>query len=268
MAFRTIGSAVGRQPALNAAKDQDAVRLLLNEIPEWVGGAEGSLQTPAIPGRISEELQDAIDCFQDFQVSPNSRDGRVDPNGETMEKLNSLANRTWLPEYTVPFVPLYGQKDMGLPPAAAENACWWACIRMVRETAKLPKVPPPQELTQSTKALNDIKILGILPRYQMYPAYSYKKDWTASQLIKALRESGPLCAHGRFAADDHETGDFGLQHAIVVFGLNRGMVHFNDPWEPSTRLMFLSDFNAKLHSGYIAIIAAWANTISRMAAVK
>src|SRR5580658_9688166 len=91
MAAETIWSAVGRQPALNAKGDQEVVQNLLNRIPRSLGGAEGSLQIPPQAGQVSAALQAAIEVFQQRNVSGPYRDGRVDPNAETIQKLKQLA---------------------------------------------------------------------------------------------------------------------------------------------------------------------------------
>ena len=257
MAYKDVGSSVGRQPAANAAKDQEIVQSLLNAIPEWAGGTEGSLKHRPVAGVISEELQDGINRFQDFNVWGPNRDGRISPGGETIQTLNRLAARTWLPYYTVPFVPLYGQRDMKeLPEAVGENACWWACIKMVVHTHGGAALIPPQELVNSRPAVNNMQLECIYPRYRLYAIRGgYKTDWTGAELVQTLKEAGPLIAYGRFQTDPAAT-DTGLQHAIVVYGVHRGeMVRYNDPWQPKTSLMAIFDFNARLHYGHFSLAA-------------
>jgi len=279
MGAEIVWSAVGRQPALNAKRDQEVLQTLLNRIPRSLGGAEGSLQESPQERTVSASLQAAIEAFQNLNVSPQFRDGRVDPNGPTILKLNQLADSSlpvqipWPPPQVAPAVvatadfeirgvPLYGQKEMGFPAAAAENACWWAAIKMVRDTGGVLHDDPPSELKNSNKALDMIAIEAIYPRYQMYAAYPSPnpEKWTAAALLQALQEKGPMCACGRFAAGDRSTSEYDghVQHAVVLYGVgnNGSAVVVNDPWQPMTRRILLDDFNSRLHVGRSRLIAA------------
>ena len=87
----TIGSAVGRMPALNALKDQNAIIGLLKRIPAGSGGAPRPIPAPQRAGTASPELIAAITAFQAVHVEPRFRDGRVDPGGTTLARLNAVA---------------------------------------------------------------------------------------------------------------------------------------------------------------------------------
>jgi hypothetical protein len=59
-----------------------------------------------------------------------------------------------------------------------------------------------------------------------------------------------------------------MQHAIVVYGVHRGeMVRYNDPWEPKSSLMMVSDFDSRLHYGHFSLAAYRGNTAARMKAM-
>ena len=96
MATKSIGSAVGKQPALNSMGDQQTIRDLLMRIEPEDGGPELALPNPIGPNRVTPELQAAIDKFQAQNVPTNYQDGRVDPHGFTLRKMNELA-RTFSP---------------------------------------------------------------------------------------------------------------------------------------------------------------------------
>jgi len=277
--METIGAVVGRQPALNSEADQVKVQTLLNRIPKSQGVAEGSLNGPIHPGNVSPALQAAIDTFQRVNVAAAHRDGRVAPNGETIQTLNEIAGTSgpvqvpWgtlntvappVADFAVPGVPQYGQLQMGFPRGAGENACWWAAIKMVRDTGGVMTGTAPPEMVTATKALDIVAIEAIYPRYGMYPAYPSPTPptWTAAALVKALQEKGPMVACGRFAAGDQSTNEYTAegqrQHAIVVYGVatNGSVVMTIDPWTPSVRRFLLEDFNARLHVGKSRLIAA------------
>jgi len=287
MSDEAIGSVVGRPPAPNTVHDQLVLQTLLNRVPRSRGGAEGSLHDQPQAGHVSPALQAAIDAFQRSNVSGANRDGRVGPNGETMRKLRELAGIArpvqipWqalgtagtagaggtatavaVADFTIPGVPLYSQMAMGFPAAAAANACWWASIKMVRDTGGAMGDTPPPEMRNATKALDMLAIEAIYRRYQMYAPFPYPSplSFTAAALVQALHDKGPMCACGRFAAGDQSTTEYDghVQHAIVVYGVvNSGrVVVCNDPWRGTVRRIFLDDFNSRLHAGRSRLIAA------------
>lgn len=97
-----IGSAVGRQPALNSVKDQQTIITLLHRILPEDGGPGTILPPPSTNNQATQELIAAIVKFQNKNVPQRFRDGRVDPNGFTIGKLNELA-RSIFPVDPFPF---------------------------------------------------------------------------------------------------------------------------------------------------------------------
>jgi hypothetical protein len=97
-----IGSAVGRQPALNAITDQRAIIGLLNRIHHSQGGPMRPLPPPQRAGIASPELIAAILTFQTRHMEPRFRDSRVDPGGGTLAKLNAMAQAAALETGTAP----------------------------------------------------------------------------------------------------------------------------------------------------------------------
>src|SRR5688572_24063764 len=78
-----IGSAVGKQPALNSLRDQIAVIMLLARIPPADGGPTEPLYDPRTPGQADAALINAILRFQRAMAAkgliPAAHcDGRVD----------------------------------------------------------------------------------------------------------------------------------------------------------------------------------------------
>lgn len=91
-----IGSAVGKQPALNRTQDQTVITNLLSDILPENGGPTSQLPSPTAGGQATSQLVDAIFNFQRRMVSngfmPQSKnDGRVDPNGTTLGLMNRFA---------------------------------------------------------------------------------------------------------------------------------------------------------------------------------
>lgn len=267
-----LWQAVGRAPAVNLARDQEIVQALLNRVPRSRGGAEGSLHGQPQDHRISGPLQAAIETFQRANVSPPNQNGRVDKTGETIEKLKQLAipvGPSQIPfsqvpaaaaDYEVPGVPLYGQLQMHFPTAVAENACWWACMRMVRDTGGLLPDSPPPELLNSTTALNILQIEAICPSQGMYAVYPSPAHLSEAVLVRLLREKGPMIAVGRFAGGDESTVESPQhgEHAVVLYGItNQGQtVLVKDPWQPAIRRLLVGDFIARLHAGLSRLIAS------------
>ncbi len=108
--------------------------------------------------------------------------------------------------------------------------------------------------------LNNVQLETIYPRYRMYAARGYKTDWTGAELVRMLKQAGPMIAYGRFQTDAAAATDSGLQHAIVVYGVHRGeMVRYNDPWQPK---------EIELHYGHFSLAAYTANMAATMTAVR
>ena len=85
-----INSGVGNN-ALNAANDQVTVINLLNKTPRQSGGPSEPLGLNVLSGKPSMRLVQAIIAFQQVNLPLRKPDGRVDPDGPTLEKLNQLS---------------------------------------------------------------------------------------------------------------------------------------------------------------------------------
>ena len=82
---RTISASVGRMGGVNRPPDVKTVQELLNQVPVSDGGP----RTPLIENGLCG--QDTIDAIQKFQLHHfgwRGADGRVDPGGPTLRKLN------------------------------------------------------------------------------------------------------------------------------------------------------------------------------------
>lgn len=91
-----IGSAVGKQPALNSVKDQTVILNLLTTISPDNGGPTSSLPPPIAGGQADFRLVNAIFNFQRLMVSKGlmpqrNADARVDPHGATLRLMNRFA---------------------------------------------------------------------------------------------------------------------------------------------------------------------------------
>jgi len=83
---KTISKAVGAFPAPNLPQDQNVIINLLMSVPESEGGTKQPVG-PIIPGMGDAGLTGAIIKFQKRQFAGWS-DGRVDPGGKTLARLN------------------------------------------------------------------------------------------------------------------------------------------------------------------------------------
>jgi hypothetical protein len=115
MASINIGSAVGRQPALNSIADQQKIIGLLHRVLPQDGGPGTILPNPSRAGTASPELVAAILHFQRKNIDKQFQDGRVDPNRRTLRKLNELA-RNFFPGDPLVFPP-----DLEFPPAPSPS---------------------------------------------------------------------------------------------------------------------------------------------------
>lgn len=88
-----IASAVGRG-GLNRTQDQEKIRELLFRIDQEDGGPESpyslAFESP-VENRCGVHLQSGIDGFQKKNVPAYHCDGRVDPGGGTLGKMNAKA---------------------------------------------------------------------------------------------------------------------------------------------------------------------------------
>jgi hypothetical protein len=85
---KTITASVGRAGGVNRPADVKVVQELLNKISIMAGGAERSLAADSLCGPRTVE---AIQKFQVKQFGWARADGRVDPKGPTLQRLNDLA---------------------------------------------------------------------------------------------------------------------------------------------------------------------------------
>jgi hypothetical protein len=88
--MQTITASVGRLGGLNRRPDVKTVQELLNRIPQGAGGPWPRLAEDSLCG---PRTVDAIQKFQVKQLGFGKADGRVDPNGPTLQKLNELAEK-------------------------------------------------------------------------------------------------------------------------------------------------------------------------------
>ncbi|MDP2897758.1 MAG: peptidoglycan-binding domain-containing protein [bacterium] len=92
---RSISASVGRMGGVNRPPDVKTVQELLNKVPPPEGGPKVRL---AVDGICGPKTINAIQTFQLRHFGWKGADGRVDPNGPTLAKLN---------EYDVPGAQVY-----------------------------------------------------------------------------------------------------------------------------------------------------------------
>jgi hypothetical protein len=86
---------------VNFPNDVTVVQELLNRVPQTSGGPPVKLQVDGVCGPMT---RDAIQKFQMRQFGFGGADGRVDPNGRTLAKLNEFD--PGVPSPPSPFPPL------------------------------------------------------------------------------------------------------------------------------------------------------------------
>jgi peptidoglycan hydrolase-like protein with peptidoglycan-binding domain len=84
---QTIAAPVGRFGGTNRPSDVKVVQELLNRVPSAAGGPTPLLTVDSLCGPRTVE---AIQKFQVKQLGWTLADGRVDPGGPTLQKLNEL----------------------------------------------------------------------------------------------------------------------------------------------------------------------------------
>jgi peptidoglycan hydrolase-like protein with peptidoglycan-binding domain len=125
---RTISASVGVN-ASNRKTDVITVQELLNKVPAVQGGPAVKLK---VDGLCWQKTQAAIRNFQSRNMGHKWPDGRVDPGGATLARLNAFDEQQpqqpvaeWF-TYQVPgFKPL-------IPQPMPSNACWAAAYTMLR----------------------------------------------------------------------------------------------------------------------------------------
>ena len=83
---KKISASVG-SGAVNRKDDSITVQTLLNKVPANQGGPAPPLVVDVLPW---QKTINAIKQFQRVQLGFQWPDGRVDPNGRTLEKLNTF----------------------------------------------------------------------------------------------------------------------------------------------------------------------------------
>ena len=112
---KIITNQVGRPPARNSPDDADIVTDLLMRVTAGDGGPDQPIFSAPFPGVSSPSLVTAIEKFQRRQLG--FADGRVDPAGATLARLNRLTNNGAAAKRTVtPFTSLL-RGAVGRPPA-------------------------------------------------------------------------------------------------------------------------------------------------------
>jgi hypothetical protein len=127
---RTISASVGVNAA-NRQPDVITVQELLNKVPPLQGGPEVKLK---IDGLCWQKTQTAIRNFQRSNMGHKWPDGRVDPGGATLARLNSFDERPPVAEQP-PVAEWYTYRVPGfkpLIPMPTDSVCWAACYTMLR----------------------------------------------------------------------------------------------------------------------------------------
>jgi hypothetical protein len=121
---RTISASVGVDAA-NHKVDVITVQELLNKVPPQQGGPQVKLK---VDGLCWQKTQTAIRNFQSKNMGHKWPDGRVDPGGATLTRLNSFDEQPPVAEWFTYRVP-------GFKPVIAQpntNVCWAASYAMLR----------------------------------------------------------------------------------------------------------------------------------------
>lgn len=103
---RTISNSVGRMGGKNAPQDVVTVQQLLNQVPVGEGGPVPGLD---VDGLCGTKTTTAIQKFQLKHFGWSGADGRVDPNGPTLAKLNTYDGRVFAP------APITVETNMACP---------------------------------------------------------------------------------------------------------------------------------------------------------
>jgi hypothetical protein len=84
---KSITASVGRMGGINRVPDVKAVQELLNQVPVTSGGPSTKL---GVTGTCGADTVAAIQRFQLHHFGLSGADGRVDPGGRTLAKLNEF----------------------------------------------------------------------------------------------------------------------------------------------------------------------------------
>jgi hypothetical protein len=118
--FQAVGIRDGRTQAINRGQDQSFVFAMLKAIPGTQGGAREKLAGESVPiygnGRCEHFLYELILQFQNTVAALRSKDGVVDPGGETLKQMMKLAGVVGpLPPGPVPGGKSVPNSESGLP---------------------------------------------------------------------------------------------------------------------------------------------------------
>jgi peptidoglycan hydrolase-like protein with peptidoglycan-binding domain len=104
---KSIAASVGQMGGVNLLNDVKIVQGLLNNVAQFAGGPPLKL---VVDGACGPKTKDAIKKFQMQHFGLGGADGRVDPNGRTLAKLNEfdtgIPSLPSLPPVPSPFPPL------------------------------------------------------------------------------------------------------------------------------------------------------------------
>jgi hypothetical protein len=83
---KKISASVGQKGGVNRYEDVVTVQKLLNQVPATDGGPKPFLE---VDGKCGPKTKKAIQLFQVKQIGWSGADGRVDPSGPTLDRLNT-----------------------------------------------------------------------------------------------------------------------------------------------------------------------------------
>jgi hypothetical protein len=119
---RAISASVGAGGA-NRKQDAMTVQELLNGVPSADGGPVNPLVVDGLPW---EKTIAAIKRFQQVQLGHKWPDGRVDPDGPTLERLNDFDS---VPEISIDYTVSGYKPIIGQP---TNMTCWATVYTMIR----------------------------------------------------------------------------------------------------------------------------------------
>jgi hypothetical protein len=124
---KTISASVGRMGGINRPDDVRTIQNLLNKAPVSSGGPAPKLDPD---GACGKKTIDAIQKFQLHHFGWPGADGKVNPNGETLRKLNEFDGPSANPGQPQP-----GKAQPPTPPPAPEPISSLFAIRAQVEAA-------------------------------------------------------------------------------------------------------------------------------------
>lgn len=170
---RTIMAPVGRMGGVNFPQDVTTVQELLNNVSARAGGPSPTL---VVDGLCGPKTIAAIQRFQLHHFGWSLADGRVDPNGPTLRKLNEL-DPAGVPD---PFPPLTVRSRMICPHGGQ--------ITSVTSSAPVPFGGAP-----TLRAADAFVIAGCPFVTHLGPSPCSSVRWVAGPLDPLDRRSIGLC---------------------------------------------------------------------------